>query len=442
NQLESIIGFNHLLEHQVLNGVKMADGLSVASSVIALVAFAFKSSTVLYTTIRDFQSQDKNARALKNELADLRGVLQSLAETVDNNDDINFDALKLPLLRCGKTCEEYGDLIARCTKHSSSSRPSLRDWVNQQYLKGDITDIREMLAGYKSTINIALANANMRVITSITSDALEEYKDMIRDTTNDLQEHMNRLDERLRALAGSEAESSGQDEPGWMALLEEKQSTQEGLKICLQLSAQIEQLESTSREHPKFSQQPSAHKFVRNGLGVAKGSIQSLVSRLQAHEHDIDNRMEAIRSAVSLSEQEVTQFTQLQETKDSIRQCMRVVADAGEALSDERCNIFEDITMTDSSYGISVSTVKDLVVARRINLSGQARYLGGQISDESYQRTIDGLTQLDIESAKASGQGGGQGGGQGPSAQGSHNGGVAPHGFERYGRGFNLPRKQ
>ncbi|KAM0185935.1 hypothetical protein ACHAPI_011973 [Fusarium lateritium] len=247
----------------------MADGLSVASSVITLVAFAFKSSTVLYTTIRDFQSQAKNARALKNELADLR------------------------------------------------ERPSLRDWVNQQYLKGDIADIREMLAGYKSTINIALANANMRVITSITSEALEEYKDMIRDTTNDLQEHMNRLDERLRTLAGSEAESSGQNEPGWMAMLEEKQSTQEGLKICLQLSAQIEQLESASKEHPKFLRQPSAHKFIRNGFGVAKGSIQSLVSRLQAHKHDIDNRMEAIRSAVSLSEQEVTQFAQLQE---SIRQ--------------------------------------------------------------------------------------------------------------------------
>ena len=147
--------------------------------------------------------------------------------------------------------------------------------------------------------------------------------------------------------------------------------------------------------------------------------------------------MEAIRSAISLSEP-VTQFAQLQVTKESIRQYMRVVADAGEALGDERCNIFQDITMTDSSYGISVSTVKDLVVARRINLSGQARYLGGQISDESYQRTIDGLTQLDIKSVKTSGQGGGQG----PSAQGSHNRGVASQGFERYGRGFNLPSKQ
>ncbi|RMI98423.1 hypothetical protein CDV36_016138 [Fusarium kuroshium] len=63
--------------------------------------------TVLYGTIRDFQSQDKNVHALKNDLADLRGVLKSLTETVNNNSNINFDTLKLPLLRCGKTCEEY-----------------------------------------------------------------------------------------------------------------------------------------------------------------------------------------------------------------------------------------------------------------------------------------------------------------------------------------------
>ncbi|KAH7113667.1 hypothetical protein B0J13DRAFT_425705, partial [Dactylonectria estremocensis] len=80
----------------------------------------------------------------------------------------------------------------------------------------------------------------------------------------------------------------------------------------------------------------------------------------------------------------------------------------GETLTDERCNIFEDITMADNSYGISVSIVKDLVVARRLNLSGQARYVGGQISDESYQRTIDGLTQLDLESARSAGQDVGQ----------------------------------
>ncbi|CZR37693.1 uncharacterized protein FPRO_07116 [Fusarium proliferatum ET1] len=223
----------------------MADCLGITSSIVSLVGFALKSCNALYTTIRDFQSQDKNARALKNELADLRGVLQSLAETVHNNNDINFNALKLPLLRCGKTCEEYGDLIARCTKYSSLSRPSLRDWVNQQYLKGDITDIREMLAGYKFTISVALATANIRATASIPPNVLEEYKDLIRDTTNDLQEHIHQLEERVHG------KPPAVEDHVWLAILEEKQSTQEGLKICSQLSAQIEKLESASRENPQ-----------------------------------------------------------------------------------------------------------------------------------------------------------------------------------------------
>ncbi|KAF9765000.1 hypothetical protein IL306_002696 [Fusarium sp. DS 682] len=175
----------------------MADCLGIASSIASLAVFAYKSSNALYTTIRDFQSQDKNARALKNELADLRGVLQSLAETVDNNDDVNFDALKLPLLRCGKTCEEYGDLIAR------------------------------------------------RATASIPPNVLEEYKDLIRDTTNDLQEHIQLLEERVHG------KPPAVEDPVWLAILEEKQSTQEGLKICSQLSAQIEKLESASKENPQ-----------------------------------------------------------------------------------------------------------------------------------------------------------------------------------------------
>ncbi|EGY23412.1 uncharacterized protein VDAG_04850 [Verticillium dahliae VdLs.17] len=413
----------------------MADGLSIASGVVALITFAFQSSTALYTTVRSFQSQDKTARALKTELTDLTAVLESLLETVSANPDINFEALKLPLYRCGKTCEEYGDLIARCTKHSSTPRPSFRDWIGQQYLKGDISDFKEMLAGYKSTINIALANVNLRVVASITPNALEEYKDLIRDITSDLQEHMQRLDERVQSLAVSGAENPVRDSAEWLAMWEEKESTHQGLRICLQLSAQIEKLESTSKEHQQFLEQPSAHKIIRTGLGVAKGSIRSLVSRLQSHQIDVDKRMQAMGSTEPLSREELRQLAGLQETKESPQQCINVVSEAGQTLTDERCNIFEDITMADNSYGISVSTVKELVVARRINLKDEARYVGGQISDESYQKTIDALTQLDLVRTRSVGQGIGQG--TPPSELEAESTGSV--GFlDRYGRGFKL----
>lgn len=139
----------------------MADPLSIASGVVALATFALTSSVNLFTTIRDFQSQDKKARALKSELGDLTAVLQSLLETVTNHPDIDFEALKPALHRCGNACKDYGALIARFTGRTSESRSSFRDWVTQKYLQGDITDFKDMLAGYKGTINIALANANM-----------------------------------------------------------------------------------------------------------------------------------------------------------------------------------------------------------------------------------------------------------------------------------------
>ena len=224
---------------------------------------------------------------------------------------------------------------------------------------------------------------------------LEDYKDLIQDTANDLREHMRNLDERVQSLSAAEAKSTAGDDTEWQAMLQEKESTQQGLRICAQLSAQIELLEPTSKEHPQFSQRPSAHKYIRTGLDSTKGTIQSLVSRLLSHEGDIDRQLKAMESKAQLSEGDATQLVQLQQVKESIRQCMNVVVEADETLTNERRNVFEDITMADESYGISVSTVKDLVSARRINLRGRSRHLGGQISDESYQKTIEALTRLD-----------------------------------------------
>lgn len=87
-------------------------------------------------------------------------------------------------------------------------------------------------------------------------------------------------------------------------------------------------------------QQPSAHKYIEGGLGAVEGSIGSLASRLQFHQGDIETGMKAMRSTVHLSEHEAIQLAQLQETKESLRQCINVIADAGETLNSDRYNTF------------------------------------------------------------------------------------------------------
>lgn len=143
--------------------ISMADPLSITCGILALITVALSSTVKLTQTIRSFQAHDKRTLALKRELVDLATVLESFHEVVSASPDVNFDSLKTPLDRCGRACEEYGQLIARFTKHSTEQRPSIRDWVTQKYLWGDMADFKDMLASYKSIISIAIANANMYV---------------------------------------------------------------------------------------------------------------------------------------------------------------------------------------------------------------------------------------------------------------------------------------
>ena len=134
----------------------------MAADPFSITTFALTASYKLVTTIRDYKGHDKRARGLKNEVQDLVAVLQTLLDTIADYPDLDFSSLAIPLDQCGKTCDEYQKLILRVTAHSSdSSRSSIRDWVTAKYLGGDIDNFKEMLAGYRSTINIALANINM-----------------------------------------------------------------------------------------------------------------------------------------------------------------------------------------------------------------------------------------------------------------------------------------
>jgi hypothetical protein len=138
----------------------MAEAIGTASGLLALVVFAFQSSQVLYQVVASFQSNQRVVRELREELEALEGVLVSLRETVAST-DADFTTLKLPLLRCGKACKDFEAVIVKCTAHSNGPRTSFRDWAKLKYMGDDIVGFKNMLAGYKSTIMIALGDANM-----------------------------------------------------------------------------------------------------------------------------------------------------------------------------------------------------------------------------------------------------------------------------------------
>jgi hypothetical protein len=138
----------------------MAEPIGIASGILALAVFAFQSSTRLYQLVQSFQSHQRVVRELGGELEDLNGILRSLQETAAST-DADLTTLRLPLLRCGKACKDFEAIIVKCTTHSSGPRTSFRDWVKLQYMGNDIVGFKTMLAGYKSTISIALGDVNM-----------------------------------------------------------------------------------------------------------------------------------------------------------------------------------------------------------------------------------------------------------------------------------------
>ena len=138
------------------------DPLSTVAGVMAVVTFALQSSKILYEAVNGFQRLPQSIKDLKAELKSLHGVLEALKDTVATP-GVDLSALELPLRQCGKACVDFEKLVSRCSRHSTDSRRSFRDWARLRYLGDDVEGFQKMIAGYKATVTIALANISMSV---------------------------------------------------------------------------------------------------------------------------------------------------------------------------------------------------------------------------------------------------------------------------------------
>jgi hypothetical protein len=139
----------------------MADPISLASGLLALVIFAHKSCLTLHTTIQSFKTHPKRVRDLINELETLSSVLESLTDTIKSDTGADLSALDLPLQRCGNACNEFLQELQKCCSRSGGDRQSFRDWAKLRYMGDNIDDFKDSLAAYKSTITIALTDVHM-----------------------------------------------------------------------------------------------------------------------------------------------------------------------------------------------------------------------------------------------------------------------------------------
>lgn len=359
------------------------DSIDISCGVLTLLTSAIQAGKSLHETIQSFRNYERTIRDLRSELESLIQVLESLKNVITDEGPI-VSMLKLPVLCCHQTCQEFNAVIIKCTKHASAgSRTSFRDWAQIRYMGGDIRDFKDMLSGYKSTIAIALGSLNMTNV-KMTREALDQYNEMIRETTADLEAHLQSIDDKLAALA-----DHPRSEPDPNAALtvkrmeEERQSAQQCILICESAKSHIQSLQDNMQRLDAEPNQDRRQTAV--ALSEARDRMVLMITDLQKRLVDLSAK--SLSTEVSLRSDEFEQDrVRLLKEIDTAKQCLEVCNMAADQASRQRAHVFGDVSAEDNSQQIIVSTVGDLLNAKNIKVGSFSSQWLGSMTDASLQQ--------------------------------------------------------
>ena len=135
------------------------DPLSITASVVAVITAAIQSTKSLHETVKRFRERNKTLRRLQDELADLTNILNTLTQ-VTSVETSMLALLQGPIDRCSQVCREFEQSME---VFSGKSKTGFRDWTRMEFMKGDINEFIDTIAGYKSTISVGLGTITMLV---------------------------------------------------------------------------------------------------------------------------------------------------------------------------------------------------------------------------------------------------------------------------------------
>ncbi|EDN04893.1 predicted protein [Histoplasma mississippiense (nom. inval.)] len=212
--------------------------------------------------------------------------------------------------------------------------------------------------------------------TTVTATVLNEYRDMIKNTTSDLEDHLQDVENKLDSFIPKGTKMEHEDSMQWSRIQEERNSTQQCLRIC-----------ADALEHK--------------------------------HAERLKARLEAMSQAAKM--EETAEWEQFQEERNSLRQCLAICAEASEQTKQVRFNEFEDVLSADDAHQVIVSTLGELISAKRITTGSRSAQWLGQMSDETLQQLSRDRSRVSEGPVRAE---------MGPDNK-----------FDQYGRGHQLQGK-
>jgi hypothetical protein len=138
----------------------MADSVSIDASVLTVAEASIESVICLCDAIKRYQSRDQTLKRLLGELQDVINILNQLEEVVIVHKTSTLKLLGGPIGRYGELCGKFEEAMK---SFSEKSKVGVRDWINMEFMGGNINTFIETLGGYKSTITIGLRTVTMSV---------------------------------------------------------------------------------------------------------------------------------------------------------------------------------------------------------------------------------------------------------------------------------------
>lgn len=133
--------------------------MSITASLLAVTTAAVQSTKSLYETVKSIEGGNKSLCRLQDELRDLINILDSLAQ-VTNAEHLMLTLLQGPIERCSQVCREFEQSME---VFRGKTKTGFRDWTKIEFMKGDINEFIDTIAGYKSTISISLGTITLLV---------------------------------------------------------------------------------------------------------------------------------------------------------------------------------------------------------------------------------------------------------------------------------------
>jgi len=262
----------------------------------------------------------------------------------------------------------------------------------------DIDGFRRVLAGYKSTIIIALTDANLRR-SSITTEGLGTYRELIETVTDDLETHLKSIDEKLETIIGDTETGPGPDATELRRIKEERTSTQKCLQICAQLSDHINQIQLTPERKgssPGRSDPASvSERLTTDGLKECKDSLALTAAKLEKHMRDLIDLFVAKSKAAKISNEELADLARLRDEWETARQCMDICSKADIHLK-ENISTIENYA-TGDAVQFMVSTDGNIINGKNQGLGWRTRQFGGHLSDASLQKISHDFSILSLQ---------------------------------------------